>query len=160
MKFLKELKPYIIIAVVVILIRTFIITPGIVSGGSMEPSLYDKELVLINKIGLNFGIDRFNIVVIKYGDSTIIKRVIGLPGETVEYRDDKLYINDVETIAPFDFEYTSDFILSANEGEYIVLGDNRNISKDSRSFGPVSVKDIVGKVRIRLFPFSKIGVVK
>lgn len=160
MKFLKELKPYIIIAVVVILIRTFIITPGIVSGDSMETSLSNKELVLINKIGLNFGIDRFDIVVVKYEGSTIIKRVIGLPGETVEYKDDKLYINDVETIPPFDFEYTSDFILNAKEGEYIVLGDNRNISKDSRYFGPVNVSDIVGKVRIRLFPFSKIGVVK
>lgn len=160
MKKLKELMPYIIIVVVVLLVRSFIVTPGLVNGSSMEPTLYNNELVLINKIGLNKGIDRYDIVVVKYENSTIIKRVIGLPYETVEYIDDTLYIDGEEVNTKVDFEYTKDFKLTAGKNEYIVLGDNRNISKDSRIIGPVKERDIIGKVDLVLFPFSKFGKVK
>lgn len=160
MKKLKELMPYIIIVVVVLLVRSFIVTPGLVNGSSMEPTLYNNELVLINKIGLNKGIDRYDIVVVKYENSTIIKRVIGLPYETVEYINDTLYIDGEIVNTKVDFEYTKDFKLTAGKNEYIVLGDNRNISKDSRIIGPVKEKDIIGKVDLVLFPFSKFGKVK
>lgn len=160
MKKLKELMPYIIIVVVVLLVRSFIITPGLVNGSSMEPTLHNNELVLINKIGLNKGIDRYDIVVVKYENSTIIKRVIGLPYETVEYINDTLYIDGEIVNTKVDFEYTKDFKLTAGKNEYIVLGDNRNISKDSRIIGPVKESDIIGKVDLVLFPFSKFGKVK
>lgn len=160
MKKLKELMPYIIIVVVVLLVRSFIVTPGLVNGSSMEPTLYNNELVLINKIGLNKGIDRYDIVVVKYENSTIIKRVIGLPYETVEYINDTLYIDGKIVNTKVDFEYTKDFKLTAGKNEYIVLGDNRNISKDSRIIGPVKERDIIGKVDLVLFPFSKFGKVK
>lgn len=160
MKKLKELMPYIIIVVVVLLVRSFIVTPGLVNGSSMEPTLHNNELVLINKIGLNKGIDRYEIVVVKYENSTIIKRVIGLPYETVEYINDTLYIDGEEVGTKVDFEYTKDFKLTAGKNEYIVLGDNRNISKDSRIIGPVKESDIIGKVDLVLFPFSKFGKVK
>ena len=160
MKKLKELMPYIIIIVVVLLVRSFIVTPGLVNGSSMEPTLYNNELVLINKIGLNKGIDRYDIVVVKYENSTIIKRVIGLPYETVEYINDTLYIDGEIVNTKVDFEYTKDFKLTAGKNEYIVLGDNRNISKDSRIIGPVKERDIIGKVDLVLFPFSKFGKVK
>lgn len=160
MKKLKELMPYIIIVVVVLLVRSFIVTPGLVNGSSMEPTLHNNELVLINKIGLNKGIDRYDIVVVKYENSTIIKRVIGLPYETVEYINDTLYIDGEEVNTKVDFEYTKDFKLTAGKNEYIVLGDNRNISKDSRIIGPVKEEDIIGKVDLVLFPFSKFGKVK
>lgn len=160
MKKLKELMPYIIIVVVVLLVRSFIVTPGLVNGSSMEPTLYNNELVLINKIGLNKGIDRCDIVVVKYENSTIIKRVIGLPYETVEYINDTLYIDGEIVNTKVDFEYTKDFKLTAGKNEYIVLGDNRNISKDSRIIGPVKERDIIGKVDLVLFPFSKFGKVK
>ena len=140
MKKLKELMPYIIIVVVVLLVRSFIVTPGLVNGSSMEPTLHNNELVLINKIGLNKGIDRYDIVVVKYENSTIIKRVIGLPYETVEYINDTLYIDGEIVNTKVDFEYTKDFKLTAGKNEYIVLGDNRNISKDSRIIGPVKEK--------------------
>ena len=81
----KALIPYIIIVIVVVLIRTFIVTPGIVNGSSMETTLHDGDFVLVNKIGLLSGIERFDIVVVKYNEGSIIKRVIGLPGETVKY---------------------------------------------------------------------------
>ena len=160
MKKLKELMPYIIIVVVVLLVRSFIVTPGLVNGSSMEPTLHNNELVLINKIGLNKGIDRYDIVVVKYENSTIIKRVIGLPYETVEYINDTLYIDGEIVNTKVDFEYTKDFKLTAGKNEYIVLGDNRNISKDSRIIGPVKERDISGKVDLVLFPFSKFGKVK
>lgn len=160
MKKLKELMPYIIIVVVVLLVRSFIVTPGLVNGSSMEPSLHNNELVLINKIGLNKEIDRYDIVVVKYENSTIIKRVIGLPYETVEYINDTLYIDGEIVNTKVDFEYTKDFKLTAGKNEYIVLGDNRNISKDSRIIGPVKERDIIGKVDLVLFPFSKFGKVK
>ena len=157
---LNVLMPYIIIVVVVLLVRSFIVTPGLVNGSSMEPTLHNNELVLINKIGLNKGIDRYDIVVVKYENSTIIKRVIGLPYETVEYINDTLYIDGEEVNTKVDFEYTKDFKLTAGKNEYIVLGDNRNISKDSRIIGPVKERDIIGKVDLVLFPFSKFGKVK
>lgn len=160
MKKLKELMPYIIIVVVVLLVRSFIVTPGLVNGSSMEPTLHNNELVLINKIGLNKGIDRYDIVVVKYENSTIIKRVIGLPYETVEYINDTLYIDGEIVNTKVDFEYTKDFKLTAGKNEYIVLGDNRNISKDSRIIGPVKERNIIGKVDLVLFPFSKFGKVK
>lgn len=160
MKKLKELMPYIIIVVVVLLVRSFIVTPGLVNGSSMEPTLHNNELVLMNKIGLNKGIDRYDIVVVKYENSTIIKRVIGLPYETVEYINDILYIDGEIVNTKVDFEYTKDFKLTAGKNEYIVLGDNRNISKDSRIIGPVKESDIIGKVDLVLFPFSKFGKVK
>lgn len=160
MKKLKELMPYIIIVVVVLLVRSFIVTPGLVNGSSMEPTLHNNELVLINKIGLNKGIDKYDIVVVKYENSTIIKRVIGLPYETVEYINDTLYIDGEIVNTKVDFEYTKDFKLTAGKNEYIVLGDNRNISKDSRIIGPVKESDIIGKVDLVLFPFSKFGKVK
>ncbi len=153
----KEVLSYIIIIVVVVLIRTYIITPGLVNGSSMESTLYNKDLVLINKIGLKKGINRYDIVVVKYDDSTIIKRVMGLPNEEVKYENNVLYINNEVVETPIKFDYTHDFEMKCNSDEYVVLGDNRNVSKDSRIIGCISVKDIKGKVNLVLFPFKRFG---
>ena len=91
----KEIIIYGSIILAIILIRTFIITPIRVNGTSMDTTLQDKEIMILNKINYKFNnIERFDIVVIKKDDSYLIKRVIGLPGETLKYVDDKLYIND------------------------------------------------------------------
>ena len=83
-KFIKELIPYIVIILVVVLIRSYIITPVIVVGDSMVPTLKDNQILLLNKIDYRFNkIERYDIVVIKVGKSEIIKRVIGLPGENI-----------------------------------------------------------------------------
>ena len=156
-KFLKDLIPYILIVLVVVLIRTFIITPGIVNGDSMETTLSNGNLVLVNKIGLNFGIDRFDIVVVKLEEDTIIKRVIGLPNDKVRYSNNKLYINDKEIESPIGFQDTEDFFMEAGKDEYIVLGDNRKVSKDSRVIGPINKKNIKGKVNFILYPFKSFG---
>lgn len=159
-KIIKELVPYFVIVIFVILIRSFLVTPGLVNGSSMENTLFDNDLVIVNKIALKNGIDRFDIVVVNYNNDTLIKRIIGLPNEKVSYIDDKLYINDEPIEMPLDFEYTSDFELITGKDEYIVLGDNRNVSKDSRSIGPIKRDNIKGKVNFVLFPFKRFGVIK
>ncbi len=162
-KFIKELIPYIVIIVVVVLIRTFIITPVIVSGDSMVPTLKDKQLLLLNKIDYRFNdISRFDIVVIKVDKNEIIKRVIGLPGETIEYRNNMLYIDGHEVDSEYNFE-TDDFTLKSicncekiPQNKYLVLGDNRSVSADSRIIGLIDEKDIKGSVQISLWPIKKV----
>ncbi len=162
-KIWNEIKDYIFIILAVVLIRTFIVTPAIVDGGSMDNTLENGQLVLINKFIYRFDdINRFDIVVINNdADSDkIIKRVIGLPNEIIEYRDNILYINGKKVEAEIGFIDTEDFIAKTGENEYFVLGDNRPISKDSRYFGSFKKNKILGRVTIRLFPFSKFGLVK
>ena len=151
-KFLKEIKDYIIIIVVVILIRTFLVTPAIVDGDSMNETLLDGNLVLINKLTYRINdINRFD---------RIIKRVIGLPNERIEYKDNKLYINDKEVKLNMKFHDTNDFIAETKDNEYFVLGDNREVSKDSRILGNFTKDKIIGKVNIRFYPLDRIGKVK
>ena len=160
MKLLKSLIPYIIIIVVVVLIRTFLFSPALVNGASMENTLYDGEIVIVNKIGLLSGIDRFDIVIVKVGDELLIKRVIALPNEKIEYKDNVLYINDEEIETPIEFEYTNDFVHTTGYDEYFVMGDNRDVSQDSRILGAFNKQNIEGKVDLVLYPFNKIGFVK
>lgn len=160
MKFIQSLIPYIIIIVVVLFIRTFIVTPIKVDGNSMHPTLEGDEIMLLNKLG---HIDRFDIVVAKIEekDNNFIKRVIALPGETIEIKDNKIYING--EILDEDFGYGITYNIDAitlGSDEYFLLGDNRIISLDSRSFGPISKKEILGTTDFVMFPFSKIGKVK
>ena len=170
--FLKELYPYMLIVLTVVLIRTFIVTPVIVSGGSMNPNLNNGELLLVRKIGYNnSSIDRFDIVVVKVmndagKEEEIIKRIIGLPHEHISYKNNKLYVNDINIEENYKFRNTYDFNLeeicscsSVPENKYLVLGDNRPISKDSRtkSIGLIDEKDIVGKATLRIWPLSKVG---
>ncbi len=162
-KFIKELVPYVIIVLVVVLIRSFLVTPVIVSGDSMVPTLKAKELLLLNKINYRLNdIKRFDIVVIRLDNKEIIKRVIGLPGEEVLYRSNTLYINGHEIENKYNF-YTEDFSLKTicncqriPEDKYLVLGDNRSVSADSRIMGLIDREDIEGSVEISLWPVKKV----
>ena len=159
-KVLNEIKDYVIIIVVVVIIRTFIVTPAIVEGASMDTTLEDGQLVLINKLTYSFNeIERYDIVVLdnEIDNDRIIKRVIGLPNEKITYINNQLFINDELVEVPFEFAETEDFVLTTREGEYFVLGDNRKVSKDSRLLGNFTKEDVVGKVSLRLFPFNKFG---
>lgn len=157
---IKNLVPYLLIIIAVVFIKAFVVTPVRVIGPSMLPTLEDGDIMILNKLSRN-KIKRFDIVVIKYFDERIIKRVIGLPGDTIEYKDGELYINgDVyeEPFLPEDV-YTQDFILEERipEGYYFVLGDNRAESKDSRIIGLIKNEKIKGKANTVLYPFDRIG---
>lgn len=162
-KFINDLIPYIIIVIVVVLFRTFIMTPAVVDGLSMYDTLNDNDIVLINKIIMKTNnIKRFDIVVLKNNTDKdkIIKRVIGLPGEKIEYKDNKLYINGEEIEDNFKANETADFTAETKENEYFVLGDNRKLSKDSRYLGNFKKENIIGKVDFRFYPFDKFGFVE
>ncbi|MDD4036087.1 MAG: signal peptidase I [Bacilli bacterium] len=166
MKIVKEILPYMFIIIIVIILRTFVVTPAQVIGSSMEPTLYNSEIIILNKIHYKLSnIKRFDIVVIKMdNEKALIKRVIGLPGEKVEYKDNKLYING--EYVPEDMtlnDETYDYILNYDKipaNKYFVMGDNRNNTLDSRIIGLIDEDNIVGKTNFVFFPLTKIRTVK
>ncbi len=160
MKVIKEVIPYVVIVVVVVLIRTFIITPVRVDGDSMKNTLKNGDILLLYKLS---SINRFDIIVLdeEKDNEKIIKRVIGMPGETVAIKKGKIYINDKVIDDEYAYGETSDYNkVTLRDNEYFILGDNRLISKDSRYFGPIKENEIKGKIVFRLFPFTKIGTVQ
>ena len=157
-KIFKEYYSYLIIIVAVVLIRTFIVTPVIVNGSSMEPTLNSGQVMFLWKMG---DIERFDIVVIELDGEKLIKRIIGLPGETISYMSEILYIDGEKLSDEYNDGSTYDFSeVTLGKNEYYVLGDNRGNSKDSRYFGPISPSEIKGTVNFVLFPFTKFGIVK
>ncbi len=160
---IKELIGYIIVIIVVLLIKQFVVTPIRVNGNSMNNTLYNKDIMILDKISYRFRkIKRFEIVVVKKNREYLIKRVIGLPGDKVEYKDNKLYINDKEIKENFDHKETSDYILPEviPENYYFVVGDNRPDSLDSRYIGLIKKDEILGKTNLVLFPFNRFGIKK
>ena len=160
-KWLKENIVFLIILTAIIITRIFFFSPIRVNGTSMHPTLQDKELMILNKISLKQGINRFDIVVVQENNKYIIKRVIGLPGESVRYKDSKLYINGKVIEDNYSKTTTNDFDnVVLGENEYFVMGDNRAVSSDSRIIGPVNIKNIKGKTNLIIFPFNKMGTVE
>ena len=158
-KILKELYPYVIIVILVVLFRTFIATPILVKGRSMYDTLSGNEMMILNKLA---KIDRYDIVVVdEPEDDYIIKRVIALPGETVYCENNTIYVNNKKIDDKYAYGETYDFEeIKLKDNEYFVMGDNREVSKDSRIIGPVTKKEIKGTTKFVLFPFNKIGFVK
>lgn len=164
-KYIKELIPYLVIILTVVLIRTYIVTPVQVSGSSMYPTLKNGEILVLKKY--DTGYNRFDIVVLNYNGDKLIKRVIGLPGETIKYKNNKLYINGKRIKENFTKNTdTSDFDMSElfqgsykiPKDNYFVMGDNRNNSTDSRIIGSINKKNIKGK--IVKFSFRKLKNIK
>jgi len=149
----------------VFLIRSFLVQPFLVSGSSMSPNFSNGDYLLIDELTYRFRMpERGEVIVFKYpnDESTyFIKRVIGLPGERVEIKDNEITIFNKEHPEGFLLKENylpTAIVTSGNEsvelaaGQYLMLGDNRSFSFDSRSWGPLSTKDIVGLVRLRLWP--------
>ncbi len=172
---LKELIPYVVILIMIILFRSLIASPVKVIGDSMDDTLAHKEVLILNKIKYQFeSISRFDIVVIKEdkimivtNGEKLVKRIIGLPGEYVEYKNDVLYINGKYVEDKYANSKTKDFTLKdicndcevIPEGYYLVLGDNRMVSKDSRSYGLINKDLILGKTVLRIWPLNRLGVI-
>ena len=163
LSFIKGLIPYVVILILVILLKSYVITPIKVNGNSMYPTLEDQDIMILDIISYKLhGLKRFDIVVINQGKELIIKRVIGLPGEKVEYKKGQLYINGNEVKDPYTDQdtYIEDISITVPKNEYYVLGDNRQNSLDSRTFGTFSTKQILGKTDLVIYPFKKFGTVK
>lgn len=167
LRFIKEIYPYVIIVVVVLFVKTYIIAPIQVNGISMDSTLKDGDIMLLNKLQYKrYGVKRGDIVVIKNRGSHIIKRIIGLPGDNIKVEDNILYINGKEYKEDYldKGTVTNNFSLEelfdtdkVPEGTYFVMGDNRDDSLDSRILGFIDEDDIEGIASITIFPFDRLG---
>lgn len=159
-----EVVKVVVISLAIILpIRLFLIQPFYVEGASMEPNFYDKEYLIIDEISYRFNEpQRGEVVIFKNPQNTkvyFIKRIIGLPGETVEIKDGVVFINEEELTEPY-IEYSSSKTYESKtlaEDEYFLMGDNRANSLDSRVLGPVSDDHVIGKVWFRGWPLNRIN---
>ncbi|WP_078409846.1 signal peptidase I [Priestia abyssalis] len=162
--------------VITFICKQFIFVPSEVEGASMMPSLEDGDRMIVSKIS---EIQRFDQVMFRApdADENYVKRVIGLPGDTLEMKNDTLYVNGEVRNEPYlkthkeklipNQRLTEDFTLieltnekTVPEGYLFVLGDNRLISKDSRYFGLIPIESVVGKVEFRIWPLNNIGATK
>jgi signal peptidase I len=155
-----------LIVLVVIPVRTFIVSPYIVDGESMHPTFENLDYLVVDQLVYNLHApQRGDVIVFRYPkDPSVfyIKRIIGLPGEKVSINHgvttilnangDKIPLSE-PYIVNEDTTYTSDITLTS--GEYFVMGDNRPNSSDSRIWGPLPAKNIIGRVDLRLFPVQK-----
>lgn len=168
----ESLQILLISAAIVLPVRYFLIQPFFVLGASMEPNFQEGNYLIIDEITYRFSEPkRGDIVVFKYPkDPTqyFIKRIVGLPEETVEIKNGSVWITsgrdkkefelDESGYLPYHNKTGGDLRMKLDKEEYFVLGDNRLMSSDSRKFGAVNREFIVGKTWIRAFPLNKLAV--
>ena len=165
---------FVCLLAVVFVINTFVVQRTMVSGDSMYPYLHNKDQLMMDKLSYRFhDPERFDIIVFPFqyqANTYYIKRIIGLPGETVQIMEDgSIYINGEkleesygrEVIQPETIGRAAEPIV-LGEDEYFVMGDNRNNSSDSRTdiVGNIKREDIIGKAWLRIWPLSDFGVLK
>jgi len=162
---LSFIETFLILILVILPVRLFLFEPFLVKGQSMEPNFYNYDYLIIDKLSYFFrNPQRGEVVVFKPPiDRKVyyIKRIIGLPGERIEIRDSKIKVFNKENPEGFilnepylnDYYYLGDLDVNLKNGEYFVLGDNREVSYDSRKWGPIKKNDISGRV---IFHFSLI----
>lgn len=162
-EFIKDSLKYLIVIAIVFFIALFVISFEQVVGPSMKGTLDAGDVTIVNKLVYKLRtIKRNEIVSINQKDKIMVKRVIGLPGEHIEYKDNKLYVNGSLVLENNISVETKDFKLedigyeTIPKDMYFVLGDNRTNSSDSREFGLVKKDEIIGKIVMRVYPFSKI----
>lgn len=162
------LKFGVLALIIVIPIRVFIAQPFIVSGTSMVPTFHESEYLIVDELSLHLRDPyRGEVIIFKAPPDTskyYIKRVIGLPGETLEIRGSEVYItnNEVKEMK-LDEPYIlhpsyNDLKITLKEDEYFVMGDNRKASSDSRVWGALPRKNVVGRAFIRLFPLNELSI--
>ena len=151
-------------------VRYFIAQPFLVSGASMEPSFHDGNFLIVDELTYRLKEpERGDVIVFKYPGNEkeyFIKRIIGIPGETIVTSGDVITITAqdgtmttlVEPYIKPDLRIAENKSVTLSEKEYFVMGDNRGNSFDSRSWGPLNQKEITGLVRLRVFPFNEFGI--
>ncbi|MBQ2956789.1 MAG: signal peptidase I [Clostridia bacterium] len=175
-KIRKELREWVVslsvALVAVFLIRSFLFTIIRVDGPSMSDTLLNGDRLMVTVLDMKLhGPDRFDVIICKYPgkNDQYVKRVIGLPGDTIEVKSGVLYVNGEAIEEPFlSDSRTVRFDKPSNsfgpivipEGEYFVMGDNRDNSNDSRAVGTITEDMVIGKVRFVFWPLSHIGVVE
>jgi signal peptidase I len=159
-KIIKEILPYALIIIVVVFIRSYLVTPVTVDGPSMQKTLYTNDVMLLYKINKE-NVKRYDIIVLQKGNDRLIKRLIALPNETIQCKNGKIYINGKEESNEYGYGTNFDFDeVKLGSDEYFVMGDNRDDSLDSRYFGPIKKNQILGNTNFIIFPFNHFGNVK
>ncbi|OEG00378.1 signal peptidase I [Vulcanibacillus modesticaldus] len=155
------LKSLVIAALLAYIIHTFLFAIVIVSGPSMEPTLHNGERLILNKIVYKIHPPERGDIIVFHATETddYIKRVIGIPGDKIEFKNNQLFVNGQPVEEPYLGDvYTGDISpFTVPDETLYVLGDNRNNSSDSRIFGPVAIDKVVGRVKIVIWPLNKLG---
>jgi signal peptidase I len=170
--FIVETIKFILLALIIVLpIRIFIAEPFVVSGASMDPAFHDGQYLIVDRLSYRFTEPaRGDVVIFEPPvdpDKYYIKRLIGLPGETIEIHGTEITVKNAEN--PNGFKIDDSFVDTVNkkydelsitlkEGNYFVMGDNRKSSSDSRIWGPIKRDAIVGRPAARLFPIQKVSI--
>ncbi|TFJ94484.1 signal peptidase I [Lentibacillus salicampi] len=161
------LKPILIAVLIAFFLRSFVFVASVVEGKSMVPTLEDGEVVLFNKFTYWFNdVQRGDVVIINRSKKNYVKRIIGLPGETISVENQTLYIDGEKYEQSFITETFKDGTgrfdpVKVPEDSYFVMGDNRKISKDSRNgLGFISEENIAGKSEFVIFPINEWSLTK
>ena len=186
--FIAELPGLLLTALVIaVVIKTFLVQPFWIPSESMLPTIEVNDRVMVNKLAYDWGVpERGDVVVFRdpreveieesipeavirsvleavgirtRGSDDLIKRVIGLPGETVEVKDNRVVVNGTPLEEPYlvDVFMPDEPAITIGEKEVFVMGDNRNASFDSRRFGPIPLDDLVGQAFVTIWPLSHFG---
>lgn len=167
----KEVRSWIIClataVVIALFLRFFVLEMVLVDGESMEPTLHSHQSVFIEKVTKLFGtIDRGQIIVVRYPEreGVYVKRIVGVPGDTLEVKDGALYINGNRKAEPYINTDYIDYIMgpvTVPEDCYFVMGDNRNNSMDSHDdyIGPIPKEDVIGRAILVIWPLDEIHIV-
>lgn len=170
--FFDFLQGIVVVLALLVMVYLFIMSPQEINGSSMEPNFHNGEFILTNKILYKFRPpERGDVVIFKSPPNKeidYIKRIIGLPGDTVSVKDNAVFVNGQKVDEPYLAPNTPIFGGSyLAEGQsvvvppdsYFMLGDNRDHSSDSREFGPINQADFIGTAIFRYWPFSQMGTI-